>query len=106
MSYKNHFQLFIEINLTGIISIFSNSNTIFVAKKQAQINGMAVLMTYQKKGIGETLIKHVENHCLYKQIDLIWFTTRTAAVPFYKNIGYQTVGIPFKKRGRRTLFNA
>lgn len=91
----HHFGLFTEDNLTGIISLFSNSNTIFAIQKQAQIRGMAVLETHQKKGFGDALVKYCENYCTENHIDLIWFNARTAATGFYKKLDYQVVGEPF-----------
>jgi len=41
--------LFGDENLTGIISPFNKINPIFAVQNQAQIYGMAVLETHQKK---------------------------------------------------------
>ncbi|MEO8532600.1 MAG: GNAT family N-acetyltransferase [Flavobacterium sp.] len=91
----HHFGLFFDNHLIGIISLYSKINTTFAEKSQAQIRGMAVLETHQKKGIGEALVKHCEEYCLKKNIDLIWFNARTAAVGFYKKMNYKTVGEAF-----------
>lgn len=91
----HHFGLFADDKLTGIISLFSQSNIIFAEKNQAQIRGMAVLETHQKKGFGEALVGHCENYCKEKNVDLIWFNARTAAVGFYKKMNYQIIGAPF-----------
>jgi GNAT superfamily N-acetyltransferase len=91
----HHFGLFDNENLTGIISLFEKINPIFVEKNQAQIRGMAVLETHQKKGFGEALVKHCETYCNENKVDLIWFNARTAAVGFYKKMNYQPLGEPF-----------
>lgn len=91
----HHFGIFDNKNLTGIISLFSKTNPIFAEQNQAQIRGMAVLETHQKKGFGETLVKHFETYCNENKVDLIWFNARTAAVGFYKKMEYQTLGGPF-----------
>ncbi|MBF4518594.1 GNAT family N-acetyltransferase [Flavobacterium sp. ANB] len=91
----HHFGLFDNSELIGIISLFSQTNTIFAEKKQAQIRGMAVLETHQKKGFGEALVKHCENYCYENNVDLIWFNARTAAVGFYKKMNYEIIGAPF-----------
>jgi GNAT superfamily N-acetyltransferase len=90
-----HFGLYESGELIGIISLFTKINSIFAEKNQAQIRGMAVLESHQKKGFGEALVKHCENFCIEKDIKLIWFNARTAAVGFYKKLNYQTVGKPF-----------
>lgn len=91
----HHFGLFENENLTGIISLFEKINPIFADKNQAQIRGMAVLETHQKRGIGEALVKHCENYCNENDTDLIWFNARTAAVGFYKKMNYETLGEAF-----------
>lgn len=91
----HHFGLFDDEDLIGIISLFDKINTIFAAQNQAQIRGMAVLDTHQKKGFGEALVKHYETYCNENQVDLIWFNARTAAVGFYQKMNYQTVGEAF-----------
>jgi ribosomal protein S18 acetylase RimI-like enzyme len=90
-----HFGLYESGELIGIISLFTKINSIFAEKNQAQIRGMAVLESHQKRGFGEALVKHCENFCIEKDIKLIWFNARTAAVGFYKKLNYQTVGKPF-----------
>ncbi|MDA6070738.1 GNAT family N-acetyltransferase [Flavobacterium sp. AC] len=92
----HHFGLFDDENLTGIISLFDKINPIFAEKNQAQIRGMAVLETYQKKGFGETLVKYCETYCITNKVDLIWFNARTTAVGFYKKMNYQPQGEPFE----------
>ncbi|WP_431244106.1 hypothetical protein ACQ9BO_06855 [Flavobacterium sp. P21] len=51
----HHFGLFEDKNLTGIISLFQQTNSIFAEKNQAQIRGMAVLETHQKKDLEKLL---------------------------------------------------
>lgn len=91
----HHFGLFVDINLTGIISVFLKSNPIFAENLQVQIRGMAIVETYQKKGFGEALVKHCESYCISQKFNLIWFNARIAAVGFYKKMGYEIMGDPF-----------
>ncbi|WP_337968618.1 GNAT family N-acetyltransferase [uncultured Flavobacterium sp.] len=90
-----HFGLFEDESLIGIISLFQKINPIFAENNQAQIRGMAILENHQKKGIGETLVKHCEKYCNANNVDLIWFNARTAAVGFYKKMNYETLGDAF-----------
>nr|WP_294922664.1 GNAT family N-acetyltransferase [uncultured Flavobacterium sp.] len=92
----HHFGLFNDLDLIGIISLFLKTNTIFAENLQAQIRGMAILESHQKKGLGETLVKHCEKYCISNQFDLIWFNARTAAVGFYKKMGYEIKGNSFE----------
>lgn len=91
----HHFGLFVNKKLIGIISLFNKINTIFAEQNQAQIRGMAVLETHQKKGFGEALVRHCETYCNENKVDLIWFNARTAAVGFYQKLNYQPRGDSF-----------
>lgn len=91
----NHFGLFIDKNLIGIVSVFKNKNTIFNLENQFQIRGMAVLSEFQKKGFGANLVKHCEEYIKNQNGALIWFNARQNAVPFYEKLGYNTVGNSF-----------
>jgi GNAT superfamily N-acetyltransferase len=95
LNTTHHFGLFENEELTGIISLFSQTNIIFADKNQAQIRGMAILENHQKKGFGEALVKYCEDYCRTQNVDLIWFNARTAAVGFYKKMNYQIIGEPF-----------
>ena len=90
-----HFGLFLENKLVGIISIFKENNTLFSELNQFQIRGMAVLEAFQGKGFGVELVKEAENHCINLNTDLIWFNARENAVPFYKKLGYNSIGDSF-----------
>ena len=92
----HHFGLFNDLDLIGIISLFLKTNTIFAENLQAQIRGMGILESHQKKGFGEALVKHCEKYCISNQFDLIWFNARTAAVGFYKKMGYKIKGNSFE----------
>ncbi|MQP25419.1 GNAT family N-acetyltransferase [Flavobacterium sp. LMO8] len=90
-----HFGLFLEDKLVGIISIFKEKNELFSEINQFQIRGMAVLEEFQGKGFGAELVKETENYCVNLKTDLIWFNARENAVPFYKKLGYTTIGDSF-----------
>ena len=90
-----HFGLFLEDKLVGIISIFKENNNLFPKLNQFQIRGIAVLEEFQGKGFGTELVKEAENHCVNLNADLIWFNARENAVPFYKKLGYTSIGDSF-----------
>jgi GNAT superfamily N-acetyltransferase len=56
-----------------------------------QLRGMAVLETMQGKGVGKKLLKRAEQLLKEKDIKVIWFNARIAAVPFYEKMGYEVV---------------
>ena len=91
----NHFGLFVDKNLIGVVSLFKNKNTIFNTQNQFQIRGMAVLPEFQRKGFGEDLVKHCETFVKNQNDITIWFNARESAVPFYEKLGYNKIGNPF-----------
>jgi GNAT superfamily N-acetyltransferase len=90
-----HFGLYQKEQLIGIISIFKEKNNLFQEKNQFQIRGMAVLEDFQGKGFGAELVKVAENYCINQNVDLIWFNAREKAIPFYKKLGYTSIGDSF-----------
>lgn len=95
LSTSNHFGLFYDEKLVGVVSVFKNTNTIFNFENQLQIRGMAILPEFQKNGLGTDLMKHCETYYSAKNEVLIWFNARENAIPFYEKLGYSIVGAPF-----------
>ncbi len=92
----HHFGYFTANQLLGVISLFEAENATFEKQKSFQIRGMAVLESYQKKGIGEALVREAETFCKKQKTTLIWFNARTSAVGFYKKMGYEIEGNEFE----------
>ncbi len=92
----HHFGLYLNSELVGILSLFEKNNPVFVAQKQYQIRGMAVLQQQQKAGFGKSLINHSEEFAISQNISLIWFNARVEAVGFYEKMGYQKKGVTFE----------
>ena len=90
-----HFGYFDDEKLAGIASLFKHPTPFFKEEQQFQLRGMAVLSEYQKKGIGEILVKHAEKDAIERDGKLMWFNAREIAVPFYKKLGYEIIGEPF-----------
>ncbi|TPD65607.1 GNAT family N-acetyltransferase [Flavobacterium microcysteis] len=90
-----HFGLFSNEKLAGIASLFICATPFLKEEPQFQLRGMAVLPEFQKKGLGEALVKHAENDALERGGKIIWFNAREIAVTFYKKLGYEIVGEPF-----------
>lgn len=95
LSTTKHFGLFIDENLTAVVSVFQNNSSIFNTQNQFQIRGMAVLNQFQKKGYGVELVLCCEEYIKTQNGRLIWFNARENAVPFYKKLGYEVVGNQF-----------
>lgn len=94
-----HFGIYENDSLTGIVSVFENSNALFTEEHQFQIRGMAILPEHQKKGLGEKLLQQAESYVKDKNGQLLWFNAREIAVGFYKKSGYHINGNPFDIEG-------
>lgn len=95
-----HFGLFEDDNLQGIISVFETSNPLFTETRQRQIRGMAVLEHNQGKGYGKQLVLHCEKYLAETDYcELIWFNARENAKGFYQKLGYTIQGTPFNIEG-------
>lgn len=91
-----HFGLFVDGELVGIASLFQSSSDLFEEKEQFQLRGMAILENFQKKGIGESLVKYAEENAKSRKGELIWFNAREIAIRFYEKLGYKIIGESFE----------
>ncbi|WP_442787501.1 GNAT family N-acetyltransferase [Flavobacterium suncheonense] len=91
-----HFGLYEHDDLIGVVSVYKVNHPISSKKEQYQIRGMAVLQEFQRRGIGEQLVKKVEHHVKEQKGELIWFNAREKAVPFYQKLDYKIKGEPFE----------
>ena len=91
----HHFGYFEDAQLLGVISLFESKNRTFSERRQFQIRGMAVLANKQNNGIGEKLLRYVQDFVLQHKGTFLWFNARESAVGFYKKLGYVTLGNPF-----------
>lgn len=96
LNTTEHFGIFEAETLMGIISLFENNTAAFDMPNQFQIRGMAVLAQFQKRGLGEELIRYIENRVHQKNGKLIWFNARETAVGFYQKLGYAITGKAFE----------
>lgn len=90
-----HFGIYADETLAGIISVFKANHDFFTEDDQFQIRGMAVLDAYQKKGLGDKLVRHAEEYVARLKGERIWFNAREIAVGFYQKMGYVVIGEPF-----------
>jgi RimJ/RimL family protein N-acetyltransferase/GNAT superfamily N-acetyltransferase len=89
-----HLGLYFKKDLIGVASFIKNNHALFAENMQYQLRGMAVLKSYQKKGLGYLLIDAGELE-VAKYCSIIWFNAREVAVNFYKRGGYKIVDKPF-----------
>ncbi len=90
-----HFGLYENETVEGVISLFEKNNPLFDERHQVQIRGMAVLENNQGKGFGRLLVSHCEELLKSQNMALIWFNARENAVGFYQKMGYEIIGNAF-----------
>lgn len=91
-----HLGLFFEKKIIGIVSFMKNANNLFSEREQYQLRGMAILEEYQRKSLGELLVKEGELLLKQKKNNLIWLNSRKIAVNFYKRQKYKVIGDAFE----------
>ena len=87
-----HFGAFTDDKLVGIISLFQTD-------KSFQFRKLAVSSEYQKRGIGNALLRRVEEFAASEGGTLIWCNARVSAIGFYLRAGYVHTDKLFSKNG-------
>lgn len=89
-----HIGMYYKNEIVGVASFMEDVHTQF-SGAQTRLRGMAVLPSFRKKGIAELLLHKGEAILKEKKKDVLWFNARIAAIKFYKNLGYTTIGNQF-----------
>lgn len=87
-----HFGAFTDDKLVGVVSLFQTD-------KSFQFRKLAVLPEYQKMGIGNALLRRVEEFAANEGGTVIWCNARVSAIGFYMKAGYEHTGKLFSKNG-------
>jgi phosphoribosylformimino-5-aminoimidazole carboxamide ribotide isomerase len=87
-----HFGAFTNNKLVGVISLFQSD-------KSFQFRKLAVLSEYQKMGIGNALLRRVEEFAESERGTVIWCNARISAIGFYIKARYAHTGKLFSKNG-------
>ncbi|MEM6685793.1 MAG: GNAT family N-acetyltransferase [Bacteroidota bacterium] len=90
-----HLGYYIEEQLVGVVTLMKNTHATIDNNTAYQLRGMAVLTQFQKRGIGDALVKKAEAMILERGGTLIWMNAREVAVRFYEKLGYKKHGTPF-----------
>ena len=59
-----------------------------------RLRGMAVHPTYQRTGLGRSMLQFLTNKITDSRVDFIWCNARAPAMPFYNRLGWQICGDP------------
>ncbi|MBU2950313.1 GNAT family N-acetyltransferase [Tamlana agarivorans] len=100
-----HLGIYEHHNIIGVCSFFKNDHKELPHPKQYQLRGMAVMESFQGKGIGNQILSYGESLMKEKNIKVIWCNARETALPFYKKSGYEIFGNAFEIPGIGTHYN-
>lgn len=90
-----HLGAYHQGTLIGVLSAYRKKHKKFPLANGYQIRGVAVLPSYQNKGIGKKLMAEIESLLCTKKEVLLWLNARESAMAFYKKINYVPLGKPF-----------
>ena len=90
-----HLGLFDAEKLIGVVTFMNAAKPQFTGK-QYQLRGMAVLDTYQGKGLGNLLVAEGEQRLKQLGYDLLWCNARIKALNFYTHKDFKIEGKPFE----------
>ncbi|WP_420572234.1 GNAT family N-acetyltransferase [Kordia sp.] len=90
-----HLGYYFNNQLVGVVSLLERDHKEISTKKAFQLRGMAVLTNFQKRGIGDALVKKAEEMILTRGGTFIWMNAREIAVRFYEKLDYKKHGIPY-----------
>jgi len=90
-----HLGYYTNEQLAGVVTLIKNPHSEIENSNAFQLRGMAVLADFQKRGIGDALVKKAETMILQRNGTLIWMNAREIAVGFYEKLGYKKHGVPF-----------
>ena len=86
--------------------LFDSSGEIFacviassLSPTKAKIRQMAVHPAHQRKGLGQQLMRRVEQQLRADGIQHVSLHARVEAVPFYRGLGYSVIGEEFVEVG-------
>ena len=94
-----HLAAQIHQQLISVASFYPEKNSALLGWKQYRLRGMATHPDFAGKGAGSLLIRFALDHLKAQHADLVWCNARLLAVPFYKNMGFETIGEQFDSEG-------
>ena len=94
-----HIGAYVSNKIVGGVSVIKKKSTYKNLTNSYQLRGMCVLEDFQKKGIGEKILKEAEKHCKILKIKNIWMNARVKAANFYLKLNYIDLGFRYEIKG-------
>jgi len=87
-----HVGAFINEELIAIASFIEKQNPYWQEERQWMLRGMATHPKFRNAGHGTLVILHGFREILKYKARLVWCSARLKALPFYKRVGFNSVG--------------
>jgi ribosomal protein S18 acetylase RimI-like enzyme len=81
--------------LVGVASVVPSPMPEKGCEAAWQLRGMAVGLEARRMGAGSAMLKTCLSHIARSGGTLLWCRARTPAVPFYRRLGFETMGEEF-----------
>lgn len=92
-----HYGLIYENEIIAVTSVFVHEHECLTSEIQLQLRGMAVLDSFQGKGVGSVLLSAVINELQKQHVKFgLWFNARLSAVGFYEKMNFKKHGDVFE----------
>ncbi len=87
-----HFGLFLNDELTVVVSLFVKENAL-------QFRKLATLANQQGKGYGKQMMQFVLSLASAGKMEMVWCNARLSAAPFYQAFGLEVSGESWQQDG-------
>jgi predicted GNAT family N-acyltransferase len=79
--------------------VVGTARVLFLAANQANLERMALLKPFRRKGIGRQIISFLDEELRNRQVQLVVLHAQSGVVAFYKSCGFGELGLPFWEAG-------
>jgi GNAT superfamily N-acetyltransferase len=90
-----HAGAFLEGVLIGVASVFEEEPPFATMSPAWRLRGMAVGPEARRKGCGRSLVNNCLDYVESQKGTILWCNGRVSALPFYRDLGFQTYGEEF-----------
>jgi predicted GNAT family N-acyltransferase len=73
--------------------------TVRLDVEKGKVGRLAVLAEARCRGVGRALMEHLHTAARERGLAKVWCHAQTAAVPFYRHVGYRVTSEPFDEAG-------
>jgi len=87
-----HFGLFLDDELTVVVSLF-------IRNESLQFRKLATKINQQNKGYGKQMMLFVLDFASAENLKTVWCNARLSAAPFYKQFGFERLGETWQQDG-------